>query len=82
METTDRATVRATPAFRRPDGAIVEVNQEVSVVINRRSRPIVAFDSNKVQTYNGVAKTRSRVPDGGSTAELAGEVHASIGPAV
>ena len=61
METTDRVAVRAIVVVRRIDVAIVVEVQVVSVVIVRRSRPIVAVASNIVQTsIVVVAITRSR----------------------
>ena len=73
---------RAIAVARRTDAAIVVEVQVVRVVTERRSRPTAAVVADIVETAIAVAAiTRSRVPDGGSTAELAGEVHAFIGTA-
>ena len=83
LETTDRSTVRAIAVARRIDVAIVLEVQAVGVFIVRRSRPIEAGVADIVETaIVAVATTRSRIPDGGGTAELAGEVHAFIGTVV
>ena len=83
METTHRLPVRAIVVVRRIDVAIAEEVQGVRVVIVRRSRPIAAVVTDIVQTaIDVVATTRSRIPDGGGTAELAGKVHAFIGTVV
>ena len=82
-EATDRQTVRAKVVARRIDAARAVEVQAVRAVAVRRSRPIVAVATDKAQAATvGVAITRSRIPDSGSTAELAGEVHAFIGTAV
>ena len=73
-------TVRAIAAARRIDTARVAEVQGVREVIVRRSRTIEAAVADKAETAIEVAAiTRSRVPDGGSPAELAGEVHAFVG---
>ena len=69
--------------MRQTDAAIVaevQVVRSVAIAAVRRRRPIVgAVVTDTVETAIGVvARTRSRVPDGGSTTELAGEVHAFI----
>ena len=54
---------------------IVEV-KVVRVAIARRSRPIEAAIADIVETAIVVVEiTRSRIPDGRGTTELAGEVH-------
>ena len=76
-------TVRAIVAARRIDVAIVVEAQAVRLVAVRRCRPTVAADTDTAEASIAVAATpRSRIPDGGSTAELAGEVHAFIGTVV
>ena len=83
-ETTDRSTARAIVAARRIDFAIVAEAQKARVVTVRRGRPTAAADTDIVETaiVATAARTRSRIPDRGSTTELAGEVHAFIGTAV
>ena len=77
---TDRAIVAV---IRRMDAAIVAEAQDAGVVTVRRSRPIVAVVADTDETATAVAATtRSRIPDGRSTAELAGEVHAFVGTVV
>ena len=79
METTDRLTVRAKVADRRTDEAIAVEVQEERVVEARRCRPIVAAATDIVETATAVvAITRSRIPNYGGIAELAGEVHAFV----
>ena len=75
-------TVRAIAVARR-DFAIVVEEQVVRVVTIRRCRPIGTAETDIVEAAIAVAaRTRSRVPDSGITAELSGEVHAFIGTAV
>ena len=79
LETTDGLAVRATVVARRIDVTTVGEVQAVRVVIVRRSRPTGAAVADIAQTANAVAATtQSRVPDGRSTTELAGEVHAFV----
>lgn len=81
-EATDRQTVREKVVARRIDAARAVEVQAVRAVAVKRSRPIVAVADKAQAATVGVAITRSRIPDSGSTAELAGEVHAFIGTAV
>ena len=74
--------MRATVAVRRKDAATAVEVQAVRAVAARRGRPIVAVADTAEAATAAVAITRSRVPDGGSTAELAGEVHAFIGAVI
>ena len=68
---------------RRIDVAIVAEEQVVRAAAVRRGRPKVADSADIFETaIVVVATTRSRIPDGGGTAELAGEVHAFIGTVV
>ena len=83
LETTDRRTERAIAVFRRIDVAKVVEEQAARADIATRSRPIAAVAVAEVtdteQTAIDVAAiTRSRVPDGRFSAELAGEVHAIV----
>ena len=83
METTDRAAVRAIAAVGRIDVATVAQAQAARVVIDRRSRPIVAVASDIVQTAVAVeATTRSRIPNCRGRTKLAGKIHTSLGTIV
>ena len=67
---------------RRIDAAIVAEVQAVRVAAGRR-RPIAAAATDTAETATiAVASTRSRIPDGGGTAELAGEVQTFVGAVV
>ena len=75
--------MRATVAARRIDEAIVVEAQAVHFAAVRRGRPTVAAVTDNVQAVIAVvAIPRSRIPDSGSTAELAGKVHTFIGTVV
>ena len=70
---------------RRTDAAIAVEAQAVREVIARRSRPrptVAEITDIHETSIFGVATTRSRIPDGRSTAELAGEVHTLVGTTV
>ena len=83
FDTTDRKPVRAKVAGRRNDVATEVEVQAVRVFAVRRGRPTVAAATDIVETaISAVAITRSRIPDGGSRAELTGEIHAFIGTVV
>ena len=76
-------TVRAIVAARRKEVAIVVEAQNERAAATWRGRPIVAAVTDTAQAaIEAVATPRSRIPDGGSTAELAGEVHAFIGAVI
>ena len=76
-------TVRAKAVVRRIDAANAVEAQEVTDVIERRSRPKVAAVADTVQTAVAeAARTRSRVPDGRCTAEHTGEVHTLVGAVI
>ena len=75
--------VRAIEVVRRTDVAIIAANrvedQVVRSVIVRRSRPIAASVADlSERTIAVIATTQNRIPDGGSTAEHAGEVHTFV----
>ena len=83
LETTDREAARPAVAERRIDAATIVEAQVVRAAAIRRRRPTEAVVTDIAQHPNvEVAITRSRIPDGGGTAELAGEVHASAGAIV
>ena len=66
---------RTIAVVRRIDAAIVVEAQVVRAVMSWSNRPIVADADTEQRPTIVVAKTRSRVPDGGSTAKIAGEVY-------
>ena len=74
-------TICVIAVVRRIDVAFVIVveGQAGRVVTARRSRPIEAVVADKAEAPIIEATiTRSRIPDGGSTAEHTGEVHAFV----
>ena len=76
-------TARAIVVVRRIDVAIVAEAQVVRAEAVRRCRPIVAVVADIEETAMVVeAITRSRIPDGRSRSELAGEVHTFISAVV
>ena len=77
MEATDRLAVRTTVVVvRRLDAAIAAEVQVARVFAIWSTRPIEADAAGIVQRpIEGVAITRSRVPDGECTAKIAGEVY-------
>ena len=79
LETTDGAAVGAVDVARQGDTATeVEVEVVREVVIGRTGPPGAAVTDIAEVAIAAVQKTRSRIPDGADTAELAGEVHTSI----
>ena len=76
LEATDRLAERTMVAAPRIDEAIVVEEQVVRAVAKWSTRPIAAAAADIVQRpTTAAAITRSRVPDGRSTAKIAGEVY-------